>query len=106
MEILLTSALVTAGLPVVVVNPPQVRDFAKANGRLAKTDALDAQMLAQFAEVTRPPPRPLPDAEARALAELLTRRRLTGRDAHGREESPPERRIADPQQSADTYHVA
>jgi len=75
MEILLTSALATAGLPVVVVNPRQVRDFAKASGHLAKTDALDAQVLAQFAEVMRPQPRPLPDAEARALAALLTRRR-------------------------------
>ena len=75
MEIPLTSALATAGLPVVVVNPRQVRDFAKACGHLAKTDALDAQVLAQFAEVMRPQPRPLPDAEARALAALLTRRR-------------------------------
>jgi transposase len=75
LEIPLTSALATAGLPVVVVNPRQVRDFAKASGRLAKTDALDAQVLAQFAEVMRPQPRPLPDAEARALAALLTRRR-------------------------------
>jgi len=75
MEIPLTSALATAGLPVVVVNPRQVRDFAKASGRLAKTDALDAQVRAQFAEVMRPQPRPLPDAETRALAALLTRRR-------------------------------
>jgi transposase len=75
MEIPLTSALATAGLPVVVVNPRQVRDFAKASGRLAKTDALDAQVLAQFAEVMRPQPRLLPDAETRALAALLTRRR-------------------------------
>lgn len=75
MEIPLTSALATAGLPVVVVNPRQVRDFAKACGHLAKTDALDAQVLAQFAEVMRPQPRPLPDAETRALATLLTRRR-------------------------------
>lgn len=67
MELPLTSALATAGLPVVVVNPRQVRDFAKASGRLAKTDVLDAQTLAQFAEVMRPQPRPLPDAEARAL---------------------------------------
>lgn len=59
----------------VVVNPRQVRDFAKASGRLAKTDALDAQMLAQFAEVMRPQPRPLPDAEARALTALVARRR-------------------------------
>ena len=75
MEVPLTSALATAGLPVVVVNPRQVRDFAKACGHLAKTDALDAQVLAQFAEVMRPQPRPLPDAETRALAALLTRRR-------------------------------
>lgn len=75
MEIPLTSALATAGLPVVVINPRQVRDFAKASGHLAKTDALDAQVLAQFAEVLRPQPRPLPDAETRALAALLTRRR-------------------------------
>jgi transposase len=75
MEIPLTSALATADLPVVVVNPRQVRDFAKASGRLAKTDALDAQVLAQFAEVMRPQPRPLPDADTRALAAVLTRRR-------------------------------
>ncbi len=75
MEIPLTSALATAGLPVVVINPRQVRDFAKASGHLAKTDALDAQVLAQFAEVMRPQPRPLPDAETRALAARLTRRR-------------------------------
>lgn len=75
MEIPLTSVLATAGLPVVVVNPRQVRDFAKASGRLAKTDALDAQTLAQFAEVMRPQPRPLPDAEVRALTALVARRR-------------------------------
>lgn len=75
LEIPVTSALAAAGLPVVVVNPRQVRDFARAKGLLAKTDALDAQILAQFAEVMRPQPRPLPDTEARALATLLTRRR-------------------------------
>lgn len=75
LEIPLTSALATAGLPVVVVNPRQVRDFARASGLLAKTDALDAQVLAHFAERMRPQPRPLPDTEARALAALLTRRR-------------------------------
>jgi transposase len=75
MEIPLASALAAAELPVVVVNPRQVRDFAKASGQLAKTDALDAQTLAQFAEVMRPQPRPLPDADTRALAALLTRRR-------------------------------
>ena len=75
LEIPLTGALVMAGLPVVVVNPRQVRDFAKATGQLAKTDALDAQTLAHFAEVLRPEPRPLPDAETQMLAALLTRRR-------------------------------
>ena len=72
LEIPLTGALAAAGIPVVVVNPRQVRDFAKATGKLAKTDALDAQMLARFADVMRPEPRPLPDAETRALAALLS----------------------------------
>ncbi len=75
LEVPLTSALAAARLPVVVVNPRHVRDFAKAAGQLAKTDALDAQILAQFAEVMRPAPRPLPDEQTQALAALLTRRR-------------------------------
>jgi transposase len=74
-EVSLTSALAAAGLPVVVVNPRHVRDFARATGQLAKTDALDAQILAQFAEVMRPERRPLPDAQTQALAALVTRRR-------------------------------
>jgi len=69
------AALAAAGLPVVVVNPRQARDFARATGRLAKTDALDAAALAAFAEAIRPPVRPLPDADARALAALVARRR-------------------------------
>ena len=69
------SALAKAGLPVVVVNPRQVRDFAKAMGRLAKTDALDAAILADFAQRVRPVPRPLPDEAAQLLESLLTRRR-------------------------------
>lgn len=75
LEVPLTAALVAAGLAVAVVNPRQVRDFAKAVGQLAKTDALDAHLLARFAEVVRPMPRPLPDAEAQTLSALLTRRR-------------------------------
>jgi transposase len=71
----LTSAVAAAGLPVVVVNPRQVRDFAKATGKLAKTDALDAAVLAQFAEAVRPALRPLPDAATQALSALLARRR-------------------------------
>jgi transposase len=75
LEIPLVGALVAAGLPVVVVNPRQVRDFAKATGKLAKTDALDAQTLAHFAEVIQPALRPLPDEQTQALAALVTRRR-------------------------------
>ena len=73
-ELPLTSALVLVGLPVVVVNPRQVRDFAKATGQLAKTDAIDAHVLARFAEVIRPELRPLPDEQTQALAALVTRR--------------------------------
>ena len=68
-------AALAAGLPVVVANPRQVRDFARATGQLAKTDAIDAQMLALFAERVRPEPRPLPDEAAQALDALLTPRR-------------------------------
>jgi transposase len=75
LEAPLTGALAAAGLPVVVVNPRQVRDFAKATGKLAKTDALDASVLAQFAEVIRPALRPLPDAATQALSALLAHRR-------------------------------
>jgi transposase len=74
-EAAVVAALATAGLPVVVANPRQVRDFAKATGQLAKTDRLDAAVLALFAERVRPTPRPLPDEAAQALAALLTRRR-------------------------------
>jgi transposase len=58
-----------------VVNPRQIRDFARALGRLAKTDALDAEVIAHFAEAVHPQPRLLPDAQARELAELVARRR-------------------------------
>jgi transposase len=74
LERAVTSALATAGLPVVVVNPRQVRDFARATGQLAKTDALDARALAHFADVIRPTPRPLPDAQTQELRALLGRR--------------------------------
>ena len=74
-EAAVVAALATAGLAVVVANPRQVRDFAKATGQLAKTDALDAQVLALFAERVHPAPRLLPDAAIQALDALLTRRR-------------------------------
>jgi len=69
------AALALAQLPVAVVNPRQVRDFAKATGRLAKTDALDAAVLAHFGEAVRPQPRPLRDEQTLALDALLVRRR-------------------------------
>ena len=75
LEVPLASALAAAGLPVHVVNPRQVRGFARATGRLAKTDALDAGILAQFAEALRPTPRGLPDEATQALSAVLTRRR-------------------------------
>src|SRR5438093_563141 len=71
----LVRALVAATLPVIVANPRQVRDFAKATGQLAKTDPLDAQVLAHFAEAVRPALRTHPDAPTEALAALLARRR-------------------------------
>jgi transposase len=85
MEVALAGALAVAGLPVAVVNPRQVRDFARSTGRLAKTDRLDAQVLAHFAERIRPNPRPLPDAATRALEAVVTRRRqlLEMRTAEG-----------------------
>ena len=86
-ETAVTAALVAAGLAVAVVNPRQVRDFAKATGQLAKSDALDARVLALFAARVQPPPRPLPDAVAQELASLLARRRQPG-DAH-RRATPP-----------------
>jgi transposase len=75
LESAVVSALAAAGLPVHVVTPRQVRDFARATGRLAKTDALDAELLAQFGEVLRPAPRPLPDEATHALSADLARRR-------------------------------
>ena len=74
LEMSLTAALSVAGLPVAVVNPKRVRDFARATGRLAKTDKLDAQVLAQFGAMVRPPIRPLPDATRQELRALVTRR--------------------------------
>jgi transposase len=71
----LVAELLQARLPVAVVNPRQVRDFAKALGQLAKTDRLDAAVLARFAQRVQPVIRPLPDAQLQALEELVARRR-------------------------------
>lgn len=75
LEIGLAASLATAGIAVAVVNPRQVRDFAKALGKLAKTDTLDAHVLAHFAQAVRPQPRPLPDEQTRELEALVARRR-------------------------------
>lgn len=74
-EVIVAAALASANLPLAVVNPRQIRDFARAIGRLAKTDALDAEVNALFAERVRPEPRPLAGADSRSLAELVARRR-------------------------------
>ncbi len=74
LEIAVASALATAGIAVAVVNPRQVRDFARATGQLAKTDALDAQVLARFGEAVKPQVRALRDAQAQALEALVMRR--------------------------------
>lgn len=71
----LSAALALGGIAVAVVNPRQVRDFAKALGRLAKTDAIDAAVLAHFAEAVKPEPRPLPDEQAIVFEALVARRR-------------------------------
>lgn len=74
-EVHVVAAMAVAGIAVAVVNARQVRDFAKATGRLAKTDAIDAAVLAHFAEAVRPEPRPLRDEETSELSAQLARRR-------------------------------
>jgi transposase len=78
LELPVTGALAAAGLQVVVVNPRQVRDFARASGILAKTDRIDAQVLAHFGQAVAPEVRPLKDKETQALTALMTRRRQLG----------------------------
>jgi transposase len=75
LEMSLAGALTESGVPVVVVNPRQVRDFARAIGRLAKTDRIDAFVLAQFGQAVRPEVRPMKDEDAQELASLMVRRR-------------------------------
>jgi transposase len=74
-EITVAAALASAGLPVAVVNPRQIRDYARATGQVAKTDRLDARVIALFAAAVRPPVRPLPDDQAQQLGEVTARRR-------------------------------
>ena len=88
----LVHALVDGALPVIVVNPRQVRDFAKATGQLAKTDTRDAQVLAHFAEVIQPALRAIPDPQTQELAALLARRRqvlaMQGAEQHRLDRAP------------------
>ncbi len=74
-ETIAAAAIAGAALPLAVVNPAQVRHFAQAVGQRAKTDPIDAAVIAHFAEAVKPEPRPLPDQQARLLAELVARRR-------------------------------
>jgi transposase len=74
-ELALAAALMRGGMPAVMINPRQARDFAKATGKLAKTDKIDANILAHYAEAIQPPVRPLPDERQKELSLLLTRQR-------------------------------
>ena len=94
LETALVGELAEAGVPVAVVNPRQVRDFARALGQLAKTDTLDARVLAHFAEATRPEPRPWPEAQSRELQGLVTRRRQIVSHVDGGAESTQARSAA------------
>ena len=94
LETRLAAELGAAGLPVVVVNPRQAREFARAAGRLAKTGRLDAEILAQFGAALRPPVRPLPDAAQRELQALVSRRRqlvaMQTQERNRQRQAPPE----------------
>ena len=88
------AALAAAGLPVAIVNPRQVRDFAKATGQLAKTDRLDAKIIAHFGEAIRPKAQTLPDEQTQRMRALLSRRHqileMLGAERHRRPRSHPE----------------
>jgi transposase len=104
LERIVVASLASAGLPVVLINPAQVRDFAKSLGKRAKTDSIDAAVIAHFVEATKPELRPSPDEATRNLADLVTRRRqivdLIGMEsqrekgAHGRAKESIARVIA------------
>lgn len=74
LEMSLATALGVVGIPVAVVNPRQIRDYAKSMGKLAKMDTIDAQIMADFAAAVRPEPRPLADAQTQELKDILIRR--------------------------------
>jgi transposase len=96
-ETIVVAALAAAGLPLAVVNPRQIRNFAKALGKLAKTDALDAEVIALFADKIRPQVRPVASAHAKALGELVARRRqvveMIGMEANRRRHATDKRLV-------------
>jgi transposase len=98
-----TAALATAGIPVAVVNPRQVRAFAQAVGQLAKTDRIDAQVLARFGARVQPTPRPLPDEATQELEVLLTRRRQLLEMLHAERQRRPRARGRGVRRSLDTH---
>jgi transposase len=97
------AALATAGVPVAVVNPRQVRDFARALGQLAKTDRIDARVLALFGARVQPPSRPLPDEATQELEALLTRRRQLLEMLHAERQRRPRARGRMVRRSLDTH---
>jgi transposase len=97
------AALATAGVPIAVVNPRQVRDFAKALGQLAKTDRIDAHVLALFGSRVQPTPRPLPDEATQELEALLTRRRQLLEMLHAERQRRPRARGRVVRRSLDTH---
>ena len=105
-EVTVAAALTAAQLPLAVVNPRQIRDFARATGRLAKTDRLDAEAIARFAEAVRPEPRPIPDAAARALGELVARRRQIVEMIGMRGPAPPPGCATHASSAGSTRHLA
>ena len=105
-ERLIVATLAAFGVPVVVVNPRQVRDFAKASGRLAKTDVVDAGILAWFGEALQPPLRPLASEQSQQLGAALGAPAATGGNADGREESAPARPAGHPGGHSGAYPLA
>ena len=106
LEVPLAGALAAAGLPVVVINPRQGRDVARATGQLAKTDRLDAQILARFAEAIRPPVRPVPDEQTQALAALVARRRQLIKMLTAEKNRAPPHRAPASATGAGPHHLA
>ena len=105
-QIPVVEAIALRNLPVVVVNPRQIRDFAKATGRLAKTDAIDAEMIARFAEAIRPDARPLKEGGRPKIAGPRCQKKTTCRDAHHGGKPPTNCPLLDTTRHQCPYRVA